>query len=131
MGVGAGEDSTAFSSVIPISQVLELSAAAEGPYSEHWRFDVARTWHVDFAGVPPVGTPRTPAYGLFEYYPRPGEHLQLRISRPAPLAGTSVAFDRLQLETHVGKRSSDVSLTLNYRSTQGGPQVLQPRPSRR
>ena len=124
VGVGAGEDSTAFSSVIPISQVLELSAAAEGPYSEHWRFDVARTWHVDFAGVPPVA-PEDAGVWLFEYYPRPGEHLQLRISRPAPLAGTSVAFDRLQLETHVGKRSSDVSLTLNYRSTQGGPQVLQ------
>ncbi len=108
--------------MIPVTQTLDLTAAP-GSYDEHWRFEVARTWHVDFTGVPAV-TPEESGVWLFEYYPRPGEKLHLSIARPTPVPGATVAFDRVQLETHVGKRSSDTSLTLNYRSTQGGRQTL-------
>ena len=57
---------------------------------------------------------------LFEYYPRPGEHLKLTVTRPAAAPGGTLAFDHVELSGRVGKRSSSGVLQLTYRSTQGG-----------
>ena len=123
VGLAADEDQTEFSSVIPISDTLELVAAEGAAYSEHWRFTVGPTWHVDVKGVPPVATGgETDA--TYEYYPRPGERLAVTITRPEPIAGGTLAFDRADLTLNAGKRSRDVSLILSYRSTQGGRQLL-------
>ena len=123
VGLAAGEDETSFDSVIPVTDSLELVAAGEGAYSEHWQFEVAPTWHVEFSGTPPV-SPEPGARALFDYYPRPGEHLKLSVSRPRAVAGGTVAFDQVRLMTGVGKRSRESTLVLDYRSTQGGRQVL-------
>src|SRR5262249_29774389 len=53
VGLAAGEDDTSFSSIIPVSDNLEL-VAGEGTYTEHWQFAVGLTWHVDFGGAPAV-----------------------------------------------------------------------------
>lgn len=123
VGIGANEERTGFGSIIPISGVLELVAPQEGQYTVHWTFAVGSTWHVDISGVPAVA-PGDAAEGTYEYYPRPGEHLIVRITRPEPIAGGTLAFDRVQLEFNAGKRSADATLELSYRSTQGGRQVL-------
>jgi hypothetical protein len=60
----------------------------------------------------------------FEYYPRPGERLMVHVTRPAPAAGGTLAYDQVQLQTSIGRRSSDSTLRLQYRSTQGGRQVV-------
>jgi hypothetical protein len=123
VGLAANEERTAFSSIIPISDSLELVAPADAPYTERWAFAVGATWHVDISGVPPVA-PGDDAVGIYEYYPRAGEHLAVRITRPEPIAGGTLAFDRVELVLNAGKHSSDSTLTLSYRSTQGGRQVL-------
>jgi hypothetical protein len=123
VGLAANEEQTEFRSIIPISDTLELVAAESGSYSERWVFAVGSTWHVDISGVPPV-TPDDGANGTYEYYPRPGEHLAVRIKRPEPVAGGTLAYDGAELILNAGKRSSDLSLVLSYRSTQGGRQVL-------
>jgi hypothetical protein len=123
VGLAAGEQQTEFSSIIPISDALELVAPENGPYSERWVFAVGSTWHVDISGLPPVA-PGDDADGTYEYYPRPGEHLAVRITRPVPVAGGTLAYDSAELTLNSGKRSSDSSLVLSYRSTQGGRQVL-------
>jgi hypothetical protein len=123
VGLAANEEQTEFSSVIPISDTIELIAPEGAPYSERWMFAVGSTWHVDISGVPPVA-PGNNADGIYEYYPRPGEHLAVKIGRPEPVAGGALAYDRAELTVNVGKRSRDSSLVLSYRSTQGGRQVL-------
>jgi hypothetical protein len=124
VGLAAGEAEARFSSVIPIAEQLELTASADAPYVESWHFSVGPTWHADFAGVPPVAPEEAAAAWRFEYYPRPGEHLQVHVTRPSAISGSSVAFDRVKLSVAAGKRSSDGVLALNYRSTQGGRQSL-------
>lgn len=123
VGLAANEEQTEFSSIIPVSDTLELVAPEDGPYSERWVFAIGSTWHVDINGVPPVA-PGDDAGGLHEYYPRPGEHLAVRITRPQPVTGGTLAYDRVEFVLNAGKRSSDSSLMLSYRSTQGGRQVL-------
>ncbi len=124
VGLAAGADSTAFRSILPHSDALELLAAASATHAEHWRFEVAPSWHVDFSGVPAVLPEEESGAWTFEYYPRPGERLHLAITRPAALAGGTLAFDRVYVQSTVGKRSSDAHVVLNYRSTQGGRHTL-------
>ncbi len=124
VGLAAGEDSTAFRSILPHSDALELVATASATRTEHWRFEVAPSWHVDFTGVPAVAPEEDSGTWTFEYYPRPGERLHLAITRPAAVAGGTLAFDRVYVQSTVGKRSSDTHVVLNYRSTQGGRHTL-------
>ncbi|HVH84109.1 MAG TPA: hypothetical protein VM713_07325, partial [Steroidobacteraceae bacterium] len=123
VGLAANEQQTEFSSIIPVSDTLELLAPESAPYGERWVFAVGSMWHVDLSGVPPVA-PGDDTGGTYEYYPRPGEHLAVRITRPQPAAGGTLAYDGAELMLKAGKRSSDLSLVLSYRSTQGGRQVL-------
>ena len=48
----------------------------------------------------------------------------MKIKRPEPVAGGTLAYERAELSVNAGKRSSDYSLMLSYRSTQGGREVL-------
>jgi len=74
--------------------------------------------------VPAVAPEEDSGTWTFEYYPRPGERLHLAITRPAAVAGGTLAFDRVYVQSTVGKRSSDTHVVLNYRSTQGGRHTL-------
>ncbi|HYM41174.1 MAG TPA: hypothetical protein VET46_00275 [Steroidobacteraceae bacterium] len=123
VGLAANDQQTEFNSIIPIGNSIELVALEGGPYSERWVFAVGSTWHVDIGGIPPVA-PGHDADGTYEYYPRPGEHLAVRITRPEPVAGGTLAYDGAELMLNAGKRSSDLSLVLAYRSTQGGREVV-------
>lgn len=124
VGVAAGESRTAFSSLIPVSETLALTARAAPNFTERWTFLVAPQWHVDFAGVPASAPGEDSGPWVFEYYPRPAETLTLQVSRPAAAPGGTLAFDRATLSAAIGKRSATNSLELSYRSTQGGRQVL-------
>ena len=124
VALGAGENTRSFASILPRSDMLELIAASGNSHNERWRFEVGATWHADFSGIPAVRPDRPAATWIFEYYPRPGERLKIAVTRPTASAGGTLAFDSVALETVVGKRSSDSSLRLSYRSTQGGRQTL-------
>jgi hypothetical protein len=124
LGLGAGEPTRSFSSILPRRDTLELVAAGEDTHSERWSFEVAPTWHAEFSGIPAVAPREDSARWIFEYYPRPGERLQVKVTRPPASAGGTLAFDSVTLQTVAGTRSSDTSLQLRYRSTQGGRQTL-------
>jgi hypothetical protein len=124
LGLGAGEPTQSFSSILPRSDTLELVARREDTHSERWSFEVAPTWHAEFSGIPAVAPREDSGRWIFEYYPRPGERLQVKVTRPPASAGGTLAFDNITLQTVAGTRSSDTSLQLRYRSTQGGRQTL-------
>jgi hypothetical protein len=103
------------------ADALALTAAKNKPWSEVWIFKVSPMWRVVFSGVPAVMPENLPTDDWsFEYFPRAGETLNLRISRPAAAPGGTIAIDSANLEFEVGKRSTNATLQLSYRSTQGG-----------
>jgi hypothetical protein len=105
-----------------LSQVdnFELQAPKDKPWSEVWTFRVSPMWRVAFDGTPAVLPQNVqPGNWTYEYYPRAGERLKLNVSRPAPVAGNTLAIDYVSQQMRVGKRSSDSILTFTYRSTQG------------
>lgn len=123
--VSAGFDSDAaeigWHSSLSQAGALALRAANDKPWSESWIFKVGPMWRVAFSGVPAV-MPENFSAGdwTFEYFPRAGETLNLKISRPAAAPGGTLAIDNVGLELEVGKRSTSSTLRLSYRSTQGG-----------
>ena len=125
VGLGADVENQAFASILPRADQLELVATRDSSYSERWRFEVAPTWHADFSGTPAVAPQEETGVWISEFYPRPGERLTVKVTRPAASKGGTLAFDSAALRTVVGKRSSDTTLELHYRSTQGGRQSLQ------
>jgi len=104
---------------------FELRAPKDKPWSEVWTFRVSPMWRVAFDGTPAV-LPETmqPDSWTYEYYPRAGEVLKLSVSRPAAVAGNTLAIDRVNQEIRVGKRTSDLKLNFTYRSTQGNPHSI-------
>ena len=124
LGLGAGEEHQAFASILPRTDQVVLAATRDSSYSERWRFEVAPTWHADFSGTPAVAAQGETGIWIFEFYPRPGERLAVKVTRPAAAKGGTLAFDNVTLRTVAGKRSSDAKLELHYRSTQGGRHTL-------
>jgi hypothetical protein len=124
VGLGAGEERVAFTSILPRAETLELAAPRDAAHAVQWRFEVAPSWHVEFNGVPAVAPSAATDSWTFEYYPRPGERLSVRVTRPIAASGGALAYDRAVLHTVAGPRSSDTTLALDYRSTQGGRETL-------
>ncbi|MGH8157836.1 MAG: hypothetical protein ACREPQ_06930 [Rhodanobacter sp.] len=115
----AGENEVSWHSRLDHAAQLSLQAPVLGERAEVWEVGAAPMWHVDAKGVPTSASDD----GL-RYQPLPGESLHLAITQPTAIAGDSLAFDSVQLASHVGVRASETSLTLHARSTRGGEHAI-------
>ena len=59
-----------------------------------------------------------------EFRPLPGEQLVVELVRPDALEGRTLTFDRVRLEHSQGRRGSDSTLSVSYRSTRGGTHAI-------
>ncbi len=119
------QQSVTWVSNLPMESPLTLSAAAGSPWTEVWRVVAGNIWHVDFVGVPESNTGiHANAVRVAEFDPRAGEQLVITATRPEGIAGATLAFDAVALAVAHGNRSSDVKLTLEYRSTRGAQHVI-------
>ncbi|HET8899705.1 MAG TPA: hypothetical protein VFN09_13120 [Rhodanobacteraceae bacterium] len=98
---------------------LQLVAPPLGERSEIWRLIADSAWHIDASGVP---LSRSPVGALFQ--PLPGETLKVALNQPPRVAGDSVAFDQVRVESVAGERVIDSTLTLRARSTRGGEHAI-------
>jgi hypothetical protein len=114
-----------WTSNLPLQSPLTLRAPDTVSWKEVWRVVVGNIWGATFQGIPESNT----GFGardvrVAEFDPRAGEELVVEASRPEASAGSTLAFDGVSLNVEYGNRSSDVSMTLQYRSTRGAQHVL-------
>lgn len=119
----AGEQQAQWTSQLERVDTLTLVAPALDDHAEVWSIVASPTWNVQAQGVPMVHA-RDSEDSVLEFHPLPGEKLVLTITRPAPVAGPTLAIDGVSLHTAVGKRARDSTLTLKLRSTQGGQHAI-------
>lgn len=121
-----GEERYEWHSLLARSESLALTLPADAARSEQWQLAVGREWHLQFEGFPPSLPQQGGVYGtwVYRFFPRAGETLNLTITRPAPVAGRTLAIDSARHHSQIGKRSITGSLELGYRSTQGGQHIL-------
>ncbi|HEY6123750.1 MAG TPA: hypothetical protein VIV63_03800, partial [Steroidobacteraceae bacterium] len=132
VGLGTGESSTRWHSGLARAETLELSVPADASRSEVWSFEVNPQWNVSFEGFAPVLPQNVDAaVWSFRYMPRPGEKLTLKVTRPKPVSGTTLAIDAVTQTIEVGRRSSNTTLRFSSRSTQGGRHVIKLPPDAR
>ena len=110
---------------LPLQSPLTLSAEKGAPWKESWRFAIGNVWTATFAGLPESNSSDYASdVRVAEFDPRSGEQLTLTAARPEASAGSTLAFDSVDLSVTYGNRSSDVTLGLEYRSTRGAQHVV-------
>lgn len=122
MGPQSGE--LAWTSDLPITPRIDLSAPRTLAWTEIWRLDAAALWHVAAAGIPSVVPADDQQERTPEWHPWPGERLALTISRPAGVGGATATIDRSRLTLAPGARSTSATLEIELRSSRGGQQVV-------
>ena len=122
-----GQDSAHWSSTLDKSETLTLRAPDLADHAEIWRIAVSPMWRAQFAGVPesvPQASDDTDDWHEFKFHPLPGEELRITVTRPVPVAGSTQAIESVQLQSAVGQRASEYTLSLHLRASQGGERVL-------
>ncbi|MGQ0801079.1 MAG: hypothetical protein ACT4NL_13355 [Pseudomarimonas sp.] len=122
LNFAANEHSKSWRSRLPISDQLQLSMGSLARSSERWEVRVGAYWHADFSGLPQSSIEA--GDGLWRYDPRPDETLTIALSRPAAVAGSSLAFDQVTLAMAQGSRARSTTLTAELRSTRGGQHAI-------
>ncbi len=119
--MAGGQSRVSWQSVIPTSESLTLTAPEATSWTEVWTVAAGPMWRVEYEGIPVV-TPRqiNPRFWVPEFYPNPSEQLTISVARPEASEGRVIAFDSVAVHSTLGKRSSESTLTLNYRATRGG-----------
>jgi hypothetical protein len=115
-------DAMSWISRLEAVDALELRAPELGQRAEVWRLVASPTWNVRADGVPGVH-PQDPA-AQQQFHPLPGEALNVQVTRPEAVAGRIVAIDQVSFAGTIGKRSSEYTLSLSLRATQGGQHAL-------
>jgi len=132
VGLTTGQRGTSWHSGLARADSLEISMPEDAPRSEVWSFMVNPQWSVSFEGFAPVLPENVDApVWVFRYMPRPGEKLVLKVTRPKPMSGTTLAIDSVKQVIQIGKRSSNTTLQFTSRSTQGGRHVIKLPPDAR
>jgi len=122
-----GADSASWDATLDKADQLSLSAPDLADHAEVWRVRVSPLWRAQFAGVPesvPQQDDADDQWHEFVFHPLPGESLQIAVTQPAPVAGSTQAIDKVQLQSSVGQRASEYTLNFQLRASQGGERVL-------
>lgn len=119
------QQQVSWQSNLPRTSPMALSAEAGVPWTESWFVSVGSVWHAEFDGVPESESGNSgSAVRTAQFHPRGGESLQITATRPEASAGSTLAFDSVQLSTDQGARSATTSLDLRYRSTRGAQHII-------
>ncbi|MBK9752571.1 MAG: hypothetical protein IPO88_03515 [Nannocystis sp.] len=110
-----------WTSVLPITEQVALTAATGEPWTEVWQVEVGPVWHVEHEGAPTV---RQGEAGLREWRPWPGERVALTVTRPQGVPGQTLTIDSATLSLDPGVRAVDARLELGLRSSRGGHHVV-------
>lgn len=112
----------AWSGALSAGSSLAFRAPENVSWVENWRIVVGPQWRPSVSGIPHVVS-GSQGWQL-DYYPRPGEVLDLSALQPAPAPGASLAVDQADLVIDPGQGASQYRLSLGWRSSRGGEHRL-------
>ncbi len=103
---------------------FELKAAETTAWVEQWSLDISPIWHVVPSGIPVVHHQDPNANWFPTWRPWPGESVVLEVTRPQGVGGQTLTIEQSKLDVTPGKRATDVALSLELRSSQGGQHAI-------
>ena len=118
LNLAPDQQSTGWGGALPAGVGLYLEAGVDVPWVETWRIAVGPQWRPVVSGVPASAS--NLAGWVMEYFPRPGERLELSAVQPEAVPGATFAIDRVNLSVNPGDSTSNSELNLDWRSSRGG-----------
>lgn len=118
------QEALVWQSVLAMVPAVTLTASDTTHWTEVWRVDVSPIWHMAHSGIAPVHHVNRAGQWLPEWRPWPGESVTLDISRPLGVEGRTLTIDESRIETRPGERTTDTTLSLTLRSSQGGQHTI-------
>jgi hypothetical protein len=92
------QQSVTWTSNLPLQSPLSLQAADSASWQEVWHFAVGNVWNAVFDGLPESNMSNDASgVRIAVFHPRGGETLTLEATRPAASAGSTLAFDSVNL----------------------------------
>lgn len=116
-----GQTELVWTSTLEPRDRLLLSAAVGTNYAEVWSLDCGFVWHCKATGLAPVRHDLEQRWRPL-WRPFAGEKIEIAVSRPLPVPGTSKTIEGATLTITPGERLTRSSLTFQVRSSSGGTQ---------
>jgi len=124
--IAADSQSVSWHSSIQGKAEFELHALQNKSLIESWDMVVYPNWNIQLSGVPLVRPETVDADDIwvYQYYPRKGESLQLRLTKPSAVQGASLAITEIQQKYSLSKRKTTQDLVIHYKATRAESLVL-------
>jgi hypothetical protein len=107
-------------SVLKPTAELSLTAAQTTDWIERWSVNASPRWHITGEGIPILKMAPAHQQANQRWQPWPGETLSLQAVEPQPVPGPNTTIESIALDYTPGKRSADVELKLQIRTSLGG-----------
>jgi hypothetical protein len=111
-------DEARFVSVLKEAPSLKLTALPEPNQIELWTLDASPQWRVAHSGIAPVQHQQDGRW-LPRWQPWPGEQVEVKVQRPAGVAGETLTLDGVHTRYTPGQRATEVSNELTLRASEG------------
>ncbi|MEZ0185578.1 MAG: hypothetical protein AB9Q23_04245 [Candidatus Reddybacter sp.] len=115
-------------SVLKPTAKLRLTAAQTTDWVERWSVVASPRWHITGEGIPVLKMAPAHRQANQRWQPWPGETLKLQAVEPQPVPGPNTTIESIALDYTPGKRSADVELKLQIRTSLGGDYRFQQPP---
>jgi hypothetical protein len=114
-----------WTSALDESEGVDLAAPDVTGWVEAWRAEVSPIWNMEqISGINVVHRKDPRGFWAPEWRPWPGETVNLRITRPQAVPGSTFTVDTSQYLLKPGKHATDVQLNFVARSSLGGQHVI-------
>ena len=126
--LAASQRQLSWTSSLPKTEHLPLTAPSAFDWAEVWVVNVASLWHMDYTGLAPIKETKNGADYLPRWQPRPGETLLITITRPAPSPGSSLTINNVFINHSLGINNQTTELSFNTLSSIGQEYRFTPPP---
>lgn len=123
VNLGPQASTLSWTSTLPQTPSLHLTAATDTTWTEKWLIDATTLWRIKAEGLPPMAAASAHETGL-SFIPWPGEKLTLHIEQPQAVPGQTLTVDSSHLSVRPASRASDYVLRLVVRSSLGQDHAL-------
>lgn len=124
VNLAADAEATGWRSTLEISPRVMLETAKHTQWFEVWRADVGPAWHMEHDGIAVVHHQDPRGRWLPEWRPWPGEGVELTMTRPPAVPGTTLTLDAVELRVVPGQRATDTTTSFRLRSSRGGQHTV-------
>lgn len=120
MSMAANQQTLSWDAIVKPQDTFVLTAS-EGSWVERWHVIPSQRWHVEHTGILPI---KQEGVNRISWWPMVGETVELSISKPAAVEGSTLTLQSVNLLYEPGARATKSTLSLNMRSSFAGEYVL-------